>query len=670
MAGVSASGAGGLDVAGIVSQLMKAESRSMIPLTKQASSFQSLMSAYGTLKSSVSTFQSALNDLSNVTFSAQKMQVTNTGSGTTTDPFSAAINVDTATKALPQIIQSETIAAGTTFRSGDSIAIQVGKEPPKFVTLSSDQTLQQLVQTINDAKTGATASIVKDADGEHLALESNASGSGNTMKVFANGSLSAFGYNTSNTSPTTMKQTQAPRDVTVAAAGVHDISITQLAQAHKLKTPGFDADTTFGSGLLAIKTGTGTTTLISPKSPTLAGVRDAINASDAGVTASIVNDGNKSHLVISSKESGANNAIKITGTESFAAFNYDPASQNAIPQQTASIATGTTFDAGSGAFSVKVGNTVTNFKLTGTNQSLADIRAQINSSNIGVTASVVDEGGNSRLVFTPTTPGAPVSLTGTGDFAALNNTATSTGMTQMSPAQDARVVIDGIVVTSHTNEVKDAISGITLTLNKTTTANDEFKLDVSNDKSSVQSAISTFVDSYNALMKTLTSMTAYDADKKVAGALQGDSGARSIVEQLRSVMASVVEGNDGMSTLSSIGISMQKDGTFKTDAVKLNKAATDNFAGLSRLLTSDDGIITKLKTLTKDFLGDSGIITERTNSIQKSIDLNTKRQEDMQLRLSEIEDRYTKKYNALDLALAKMQTMQSQLTAQLATLPR
>jgi flagellar hook-associated protein 2 len=664
----------GLDVASIVAQLMAAESKSLTPLTTQASNYNSLKTAYGTVKSSVTAFQTALNNLTNATFSTQKTAVTNynssaSSSTSTTEPFTAAVNTDTATQALSQRLKSEGIAAGTTFSSGDSIAIQVGSEPPKFITLSEDKSLEGLKKAINDAKTGVTASIVDGTNGEkHLVFESDARGTANTMKIFANGSMSMFGYNTSSTSPTTMEQTQAPRDTTLAAVGSHDISVTQLAQAHKLKTEGFASDAAFGTGILAIKTGTGTTTLITPKNPTLAGVRDAINSSDAGVTASIVNDGNKSHLIITAKDTGADNAIKITGTESFASFNYDPATANTTPQ-TAAVPSAQTFDAGTGALTLKVGNTSTNISLTGSSLSLADLESQINAANAGVTASISNDGGNSRIVLTPTTAGTEVTLTGTGDFAALNNPPSTSGMSQMTAAQDARVVIDGVVVTSKKNEVTDAISGLTLTLNRVTLPTDEYKLNVTNDKSTVQSSVSTFVDAYNTLIKSLTTMTAYNADTKVAGALQGDSGARSMITQLRSTMTQAID-NGTLSTLSSLGIAMQKDGTFKVDAVKLNKAATDNFEDISKLLTSENGIVTQLKTLTTGFLGENGIITERTNSIQKSIDLNTKRQEEMMARLTSTEERYTKRYNALDLTLANLQSMQSQLTTQLASLSK
>src|SRR5690606_36194308 len=51
---------------------------------------------------------------------------------------------------------------------------------------------------------------------------------------------------------------------------------------------------------------------ISPQNATLAGVRDAINAANAGVTATIVNDGQGYRLVIASGETGLANALRIT----------------------------------------------------------------------------------------------------------------------------------------------------------------------------------------------------------------------------------------------------------------------------------------------------------------------------------------------------------------------
>jgi len=114
-----------------------------------------------------------------------------------------------------------------------------------------------------------------------------------------------------------------------AVTGSHSVEIQTLAQSHKLKSANFaTTSTTVGSGTLTIQFGTysgGAFTLnpdkaaqsitISPSNSSLSGIRDTINQANAGVTASIVNDGTGNRLVIASTDTGLSNALKITTTD-------------------------------------------------------------------------------------------------------------------------------------------------------------------------------------------------------------------------------------------------------------------------------------------------------------------------------------------------------------------
>ena len=111
-----------------------------------------------------------------------------------------------------------------------------------------------------------------------------------------------------------------------AVAGTHDIKVISLAQAQKVASDTFaTTDTIVGSGTLTINFGTyedgsftantekaAQTITIDPAKSTLADIRTAINAANAGVTASIVNDGSGNRLVIAAKDSGLANALQIT----------------------------------------------------------------------------------------------------------------------------------------------------------------------------------------------------------------------------------------------------------------------------------------------------------------------------------------------------------------------
>ena len=110
-----------------------------------------------------------------------------------------------------------------------------------------------------------------------------------------------------------------------ASTGAHSVRVMQLAQAQKLRSATFTATTNaLGSGSITIQFGTHSdgvftanaqkaakTIVIPVASSSLAGVRDAINAAQAGVTASIVNDGTGNRLVIGPNDTGVANALRI-----------------------------------------------------------------------------------------------------------------------------------------------------------------------------------------------------------------------------------------------------------------------------------------------------------------------------------------------------------------------
>ena len=112
-----------------------------------------------------------------------------------------------------------------------------------------------------------------------------------------------------------------------AVPGTYAIEVTQLAQAQKLVAAGQASDqTAIGSGVLTFDFGTtsGSTfagngqasksVTIDSGSNTLAGIRDAINAANIGISATLVNDGSASpyRLSLSNTQSGAANSMKIT----------------------------------------------------------------------------------------------------------------------------------------------------------------------------------------------------------------------------------------------------------------------------------------------------------------------------------------------------------------------
>jgi flagellar hook-associated protein 2 len=106
-----------------------------------------------------------------------------------------------------------------------------------------------------------------------------------------------------------------------AVPGSYNVAVTSLAQAQILAsaTAGYTTATNFNSGTLAITVGgtTGTTTDVSIDAinNTLPGIAKAINDANAGITASVVNDGTTTRLVINANNTGLANAVSISATE-------------------------------------------------------------------------------------------------------------------------------------------------------------------------------------------------------------------------------------------------------------------------------------------------------------------------------------------------------------------
>ena len=123
------------------------------------------------------------------------------------------------------------------------------------------------------------------------------------------GTASLYNSTTTSSSNTSVMTTSADN---TAVAGSYAVNVTQLAQSQTLVSNGIIDSTgmQLGSATIQIQFGTTSGATFTPGSTpaasiningtnnTLSGIRDAINAANAGVTASIVNDGSSTPAVL------------------------------------------------------------------------------------------------------------------------------------------------------------------------------------------------------------------------------------------------------------------------------------------------------------------------------------------------------------------------------------
>ena len=266
---------------------------------------------------------------------------------------------------------------------------------------------------------------------------------------------------------------------------------------------------------------------------------------------------------------------------------------------TATIGTGTlTFDFGtisggsfdaqagqySGAAFASAGSGVRTVTIASGSGSLGGIRDAINAAGIGVTASIVNDGGASpfRLVLSSDRTGAAnaMKITVDGD-AALDSLlgqdpASTQNLVQTAAARNAELTINGVAVTKPTNMVSDALEGVTLTLSKTNVGSPA-TVSVTRDSGKAVAAAETFVKAYNDLDKTLEDLSAYNAGTRTGAVLNGDPAVRSLQNQLRTVFSQPLGGaGSDLRSLSDIGMAFQRDGSLLLDATKMNRVMAAN----------------------------------------------------------------------------------------------
>ena len=304
---------------------------------------------------------------------------------------------------------------------------------------------------------------------------------------------------------------------------------------------------------------------------------------------------------------------------------------------------------------------------------LADIRDAINASaDLGVTASIVNDGSATpnRLVLTSKLSGEASSMhiTVAGD-AALQSLlahdpagAPAQQMQQTAVAQNARLSVNGIAVTSATNSVTDAVPGVTMNVAKLGAST----LSVQADTASVQSAVSAFVSAYNNLQGLASKLTAFDASSKTGAVLLGDSTLRNIQVGLRSALTGVQADNgSGLTMLSQIGVSFQKDGTLAIDSTKLTAALGSKMSGVANLFAGGvGGFGSRLSVLTSSYTDTNGALTAATKGINTTLDSLSKQYTATSDRIDATIARYKTQFTQLDLLMSQMNSTSSYLTQQ------
>lgn len=245
---ISSLGAGsGLDLNSLLTGLMQSEQIPLVALQRQEASYQSRISALGTLQGALSSLQTAAGSMvpatgttavvKYTTFTASIADTTIASASASTGAVAGSYSLEISALAKSQRLVTPAYVGGSaaTVIATGSLLIEFGKLDggvytgdslrSKTITIdSSNATLGGLRDAINAANIGASATIVNGTGGAQLVLSSNETGLSNVIRLSG---LTAFDYNpVANTGTMTQAALQGGQAATNAAFTLNGIAAT------------------------------------------------------------------------------------------------------------------------------------------------------------------------------------------------------------------------------------------------------------------------------------------------------------------------------------------------------------------------------------------------------------------------------------------------------------
>lgn len=395
---------------------------------------------------------------------------------------------------------------------------------------------------------------------------------------------------------------------------------------------------------------TGQTITVAGGYDTPAGVVAAINSANVGLTAELIDTGDASspYKVVVTGATGLANAFTIT-----------------------SDASGIDFDT-----TIKAASTST-VSISKGQDTPAGIVAAVNNAGVGLSAQLVNTGDPSKPY--------KIALSGaSGKYNAFSVTSSVSGVnfdTKLQSASNASVTVDGIKISSSSNTISTAITGVTLNLLGTTSS--AATVGLNNDTTAAHTKVDALVTAYNDAMNIFDELTnAKSTLDTYGGTMVGNSTINTLRTQLRALVtqdSSSKALSGELEAFRDIGIEVDSKGLLKSNSVKLDLALNTDFANTVALLSGNqenqslydpakaglagDGS----KAITKMLSTTSTIAKETANANARI----TKDQDDLAAledRMAKLLARYTKQFSSMDSIVGQTKSTQTGLTSTFAGL--
>ncbi len=304
-------------------------------------------------------------------------------------------------------------------------------------------------------------------------------------------------------------------------------------------------------------------------------------------------------------------------------------------------------------------------EITPTTNTLTGLAAAINSSNLGLTASIINDGSAApyRLVIGSAKTGesnAITSLAGTGGFEEIVPSLFDTEV--VTAGADAEIRLgdseNGLLLRSASNNMDVAIPGLTLALKAKA---DNIAVTISQDANATRGMVKTMVDALNSSQEFYASNSRYDVATKTAGALFGDYDLRTKLSNVQREVGKTFNSQPvGFQSLADLGVTSDGNGKFTIDAAVFDaKLAANPSAVASVFNAAATAAYTPMEDMTRSV---NGAMALKQSGLEQQIKSFADRIAAIDARLEQRKAFYQAKFLAMEKITARMQGQGTSLT--------
>jgi len=304
----------------------------------------------------------------------------------------------------------------------------------------------------------------------------------------------------------------------------------------------------------------------------------------------------------------------------------------------------------------------------GNQKSLNDLAETINNDDeAGVLAQTIEvsDGQYALSLKSQTTGTGNNEITNiSGDIYKGGNTGLD--INEVQQAKDASFNLDGVDYTRTSNEISDAIPGVTLNLQ----SDQSTIIDVSLDSEGITQNVQNMVNAFNNYDKFMDENATYDKEEKQAGPLLGDSLARTTDNKVTNILGDRLteDSEEELSDnkyqyLSRVGINKQDDGSLNFNPTEFQEALQNNPSDVKNLFVGDKGIAGRLKSyLQEQTSAITGTIPRTIQSVEDNVSDLKEDYSEAQQDINRYQTRITEKYSRLEEKILEYQSQEKQLS--------